>query len=539
MATIFSLSANTSFIDRLFTNTSLSSRLLHRLDLTNLRHIFYLITPYETSVSSLDQVPNYNIQVSAWWMTLIFLEFVLLYLSGHEDRFALNDSMTSIFAGMLSQCFKFGGELPWDSPWTWLLCFVFQDFVYYLGHRAIHECGFFWGLHTIHHSSEYYNLSTALRQAAIQDLGLAAYDVLQAFCIPPPIFLVHRYFSEIFQFWMHTSLLGSLGPLGYILNTPSHHRVHHGRNAYCIDRNFGGVLIIWDRMFHTFEAEREDDPPVYGLITNEKTFNQLWLQFHTLKELLLDKWRLKKGGKGKDADEPVFKGVTGKLKALFYPPGYVPGVQVFPFFHWFSLTDHTVGVPQIEYPVIKYNPPLQWWIKAYCLVHFLLLLSIFLHFEYDRGDLDYWDFCLKLTFFVCTMQSFGAFFDNLPYAPFLEIFRCIGVIGFYAAKILLDKHGFLPNRIFMLVIFISSSLLWIGYTTTTVVLNSSRVQSADANVESCEQKKSDVLTFPVTEQPNKVQMTESSQHIVPPIVDNSKHATFLSYEKKQAKKGNV
>nr|CDJ86037.1 Fatty acid hydroxylase domain containing protein [Haemonchus contortus] len=98
---------------------------------------------------------------------------------------------------MLSQCFKFGGrtvaiflyvfiwnnfrlmELPWDSPWTWILCLIFQDLMYYCGHRAVHEAGFFWGLHTIHHSSEYYNLSTALRQAAFQDAGLAIYDVLQ------------------------------------------------------------------------------------------------------------------------------------------------------------------------------------------------------------------------------------------------------------------------------------------------------------------------------------------------------------------------
>ncbi|KHJ88578.1 fatty acid hydroxylase family protein, partial [Oesophagostomum dentatum] len=96
--------------------------------------------------------------------------------------------------------------------------------------------------------SEYYNFSTALRQAAIQDAGLALYDVLQAFFIPPPIFLVHRYFSEILQFVMHTSLIGDLGPLGIIFNTPSHHRVHHGRNPYCIDKNYGGVFIIWDKV---------------------------------------------------------------------------------------------------------------------------------------------------------------------------------------------------------------------------------------------------------------------------------------------------
>ncbi|VDK36633.1 unnamed protein product, partial [Gongylonema pulchrum] len=157
-------------------------------------------------------------------------------------------------------------ENPWNSPWTWIFCLFFQDFMYYLGHRAVHEAGFFWGLHTIHHSSEYYNYTTALRQAAIQDVGLAIYDVLQAFFIPPSIFLVHRYFSEIYQFTLHTSLFDTYGPLGIVLNTPSHHRVHHGRNPYCIDRNYAAVFIIWDKMFGTFEPERKDEKPVYGII---------------------------------------------------------------------------------------------------------------------------------------------------------------------------------------------------------------------------------------------------------------------------------
>ncbi|KAH7731523.1 Protein AGMO-1 [Aphelenchoides avenae] len=97
---------DSEWIHKVFTNTSLGYRLLHRLDLTNLRHIFYLISPYETTFSSLDEVPNYNVQVSAWWLMLIFLEFVVLTLQGHDDRFALNDSLTSIFAGMFSQIFK-------------------------------------------------------------------------------------------------------------------------------------------------------------------------------------------------------------------------------------------------------------------------------------------------------------------------------------------------------------------------------------------------------------------------------------------------
>ena len=97
---------NSDLIDRLFTNTSFAYRLWHRLDVTNLRHIFYLVSPNETIVQNWEDVPNYNIEVSAWWMTLIFLEFVVLRFSGHEDRYSLNDSITSICAGMCSQMFK-------------------------------------------------------------------------------------------------------------------------------------------------------------------------------------------------------------------------------------------------------------------------------------------------------------------------------------------------------------------------------------------------------------------------------------------------
>ncbi|KAK0419036.1 hypothetical protein QR680_013915 [Steinernema hermaphroditum] len=467
--------AESNFLDRIFSNTSLGHRMLERLTLTNLRYVFYLISPQESTFRTLEEVPNYGIQTSTWWMTLVFLEFVVLKLSGHDDRFALNDSITSISAGMLSQCFKFGGraiaifayvyiwdnlrlvELPWDSPWTWILCLFFQDFMYYLGHRAVHEAGFFWGFHTIHHSSEYYNLSTALRQAAIQDVGLALYDVIQALFIPPPIFLVHRYFNEIYQFWMHTSLLGSLGPLGYVLNTPSHHRVHHGRNAYCIDRNYGGVFIIWDRMFHTFEAERPDDPPIYGLIHNENNFNQLWLQFHTLKELLWDKGQMKD-----EKGEPIFPGWANKIRAAIYPPGWFPGEKVYQFFHWFTLEDTTKGVPEIEKPVVKYNPILTFWVKLYCAGHFLLLLGIFMHFEYDRHKLSYLETGLKVAFFVWTMQVFGAFFDRRWFAPYLEIARSVLVLIYYTV-LAFDPIGVKTHRVFVMTVFAMSGLMWIGY----------------------------------------------------------------------------
>ncbi|KHN86716.1 Alkylglycerol monooxygenase -like protein [Toxocara canis] len=169
-------------------------------------------------------------------------------------------------------------DLPVESSLTWFIGFLSQDLVYYLTHRAIHEAGVFWSFHQMHHSSEYYNLSTALRKACLADYGTILFDVLQSFIVPPPIFLVHRYLNFLYQFWIHTEIITSLGPLEYILNTPSHHRVHHGRNPYCIDKNYGGTLIIWDRLFGTFEWERDSERPIYGAVDNVKTFDQLYLQ---------------------------------------------------------------------------------------------------------------------------------------------------------------------------------------------------------------------------------------------------------------------
>ncbi|MFH4980942.1 hypothetical protein AB6A40_007651 [Gnathostoma spinigerum] len=173
-------------LEMIFPNTSSGHRLLLRLSLTNLRHTLYLISPNETMFETVEDVPNYNTEVSTWWLVFIAMEFIILLVSGHCDRFALNDSITSMCAGILSECFKFGGrtiaifgyvyiwnhyrliENEWNSQWTWIFCLFLQDFMYYLGHRAVHEFGFFWGFHAMHHSSEYYNYTTALRQGAIQ-----------------------------------------------------------------------------------------------------------------------------------------------------------------------------------------------------------------------------------------------------------------------------------------------------------------------------------------------------------------------------------
>ncbi|MGH9018840.1 MAG: sterol desaturase family protein, partial [Acidimicrobiales bacterium] len=146
------------------------------------------------------------------------------------------------------------------------------DFIYYWNHRFMHESRYMWAVHEVHHSSEHYNLSTALRQPVADVLGTSIpYGLLCLLGIRPGLITTARGVNLLYQFWIHTETIGRLGPPEAVLNTPSHHRVHHGSNPQYIDRNHGSILIVWDRAFGTFEPERA--PVVYGLTTNIDTFN--------------------------------------------------------------------------------------------------------------------------------------------------------------------------------------------------------------------------------------------------------------------------
>src|SRR6476661_8169716 len=146
------------------------------------------------------------------------------------------------------------------------------DFIYYWNHRFMHTSRYMWAIHVVHHSSERYNLSTALRQPVADALGtFVPYSLLALLGIRPGLIAQARGINLLYQYWIHTDSIASLGPLEEVVNTPSHHRVHHGSNQQYLDRNHGSILIIWDRLFGTFE--REGEPVVYGLTKNIDTFN--------------------------------------------------------------------------------------------------------------------------------------------------------------------------------------------------------------------------------------------------------------------------
>ena len=237
-----------------------------------------------------------------------------------------NDAINSISAGMLDTTTgyftKFLPLLAWgfvlenlalvdmQLGWfdlsargvaLWLTAFVAWDFFYYWFHRFSHEISILWAAHAVHHQSEEYNLSTALRQTSTSFLfGWIFYLPMFLAGFPLEVLVTVNAANLIYQFWVHTRLIGRLGPLEHVLMTPSHHRVHHAQNERYIDKNYGGVFIAWDRLFGSFEPESDDEPVVFGVRKPLASWNPFWANFQVYDYLWFDarrtrRWRDKLG----------------------------------------------------------------------------------------------------------------------------------------------------------------------------------------------------------------------------------------------------
>ncbi len=177
-----------------------------------------------------------------------------------------------------------------ENPFVaFLIGTILYDFIFYWAHRWGHEINFFWGAHIVHHQSEHYNLSVALRQSWFHNLlSFWMFLPIPLFGIDPMVFIAVNAFNLLYQFGIHTELVGKLGPLEWVFNTPSAHRVHHSTNTQYLDKNYGGVFIIWDRIFGTYQEEIET--PVYGITTPLKSWNPIWANFHFYKDIL-EAWK--------------------------------------------------------------------------------------------------------------------------------------------------------------------------------------------------------------------------------------------------------
>jgi sterol desaturase/sphingolipid hydroxylase (fatty acid hydroxylase superfamily) len=227
-----------------------------------------------------------------FFFALIGLELLTLRARGPRRAYRFADAITNLSCGIgqqvLEPFFRSVALVPYAwlwtharvfdlsarSPLTWVGVVVGVDLLFYAFHRASHRVGFLWAVHAVHHQSEEYNLSVALRQPWLQSLFAPFFYLpLAVLGFPPILYPAAVTIDTLYQFWIHTRTMGRLGPLEWIFNTPSHHRVHHGINPEYLDRNYGGMFIVWDRLFGTYR--REDQEPVYGTVKPAASWNPL------------------------------------------------------------------------------------------------------------------------------------------------------------------------------------------------------------------------------------------------------------------------
>ncbi|XP_071239026.1 alkylglycerol monooxygenase-like isoform X2 [Salvelinus alpinus] len=298
------------------------------------------------------------------------------------------------------------------------------------------ELNFLWAAHQVHHSSEYYNLSTALRQSLTQQFSSWVFYLPMALAVPPSVFAVHIQFNLLYQFWIHTEVIRDMGPLEWVLNTPSHHRVHHGRNEYCIDKNYGGALIIWDRLFGTFAPE--GDKVVYGLVHKINTYEILQIQFHYYKYL----WRRFNR----------YKKIFNKLGVLWKGPSWKPGKP--------RLGDHA-EVPEVTGEELPYNPSWPLALKVYVCIHGLMLLGVYQDLFESRLMLSQLTVLMMTGYILLSLTSIGFIIDQRPTASMLELLRCV-------LMVMLLRYGYMTAPAPLAVpieAFVSISLLYWGLQT--------------------------------------------------------------------------
>ena len=200
-------------------------------------------------------------------------------------------------------------ELKINIWWTWVLLLFADDFIFYWHHRLSHQVRILWAAHINHHSSQNYNLAVALRQSWAEVLyKYTFWMILPIIGFHPLAIMTMIGINLIYQFFPHTKLVGKLGWFGKVFNTPSHHRVHHASNVVYLDKNHGGIFIIWDKIFGTYQPELEEIPVKYGITNNIHSYNLLYIASHEFVNLFKD---VKRANKFSD-----------KLKYIFYPPGW-------------------------------------------------------------------------------------------------------------------------------------------------------------------------------------------------------------------------
>ncbi|WP_425391578.1 sterol desaturase family protein [Ekhidna sp.] len=339
------------------------------------------------------------------YFTLIGFE--LIYQSVKKVKvYRTNDAISNISCGISSQVTNaLWGVLSiamyqyvfeyWSIAtipnvwWSYVLLFLLVDLMYYWFHRASHEINFLWNTaHVVHHQSEDYNLSVALRQASFGGaFAMVFYLPLALIGFNTYAFLTVKGLNLIYQFWIHTEAIDKMPKwFEYVFNTPSHHRVHHGRNPKYIDKNHAGTLMIWDRMFGTFQ--KEEEKPTYGVTKPTNTWNPVWANVLPIVDMT--------------NQVKATPGFWNKLKVLFYKPGWQPvelgGYQMAP------------EVDKKTYQKFDVHPHMP--MIRYVLVQFVLVLSFTAYFLFTSGNYVLYTKLVMAGFIIWSIAQLGILMEN-------------------------------------------------------------------------------------------------------------------------------
>lgn len=389
------------------------------------------------------------------YFSLIIIELIFQFFT-KKELYRTNDAITNISCGITSQIiggftkvlgigvYQYAyehlaiGHIP-NTWWSAVLLFLGIDFCYYWAHRASHEVNFLWnGGHVVHHQSEDYNFSVALRQSSLDIWTLWFYVPLAVIGFDTYSFLYLKAINLVYQFWIHTETVGKLPrPIEWVFNTPSHHRVHHGRNPKYIDRNHAGVFMFWDRLFGTFQPE--EDRPIYGITSPMNSWNPVWANFQPYFGMFRQVW--------------MTPGFMNKLKVLFYKPGWRP-----------KELGGYLRPPNIKRAEItKFDAHPSSSLAYYVIFQFLTILGLTTLFLFTSGNMDL-TFKLGLSaLIIWSVGQLGMLLENRTSWINAEFVRILVMIGslyalFYNPIVLTGLLSYGLASIFWLILIRKTSI---------------------------------------------------------------------------------
>ena len=380
---------------------------------------------------------------------LIGIELVVERFS-HRKLYRLPDAIANLSCGITSQLsglfmrvlaigvyevtYTNFALFTFEKTWLyWLGLLLLTDLAYYWAHRLSHEINLFWGGHVVHHQSEEYNLSVALRQSSFQVVWTFAFSLPIALLgFHTTDFILISAFNTLYQFWIHTETISKMGWFEYVFNTPSHHRVHHGRNPKYIDKNHAGSLIIWDKLFGTFQ--REEERPTYGITKPIKSWNAVWANFNhyvvMAEEMkMITSWR-------------------DKIRYMFNKPGWMPEY----------LGGHRPAPPVDKGLYQKYDTPSPTALNYYVLFQYMVCLICTALFLFNQSKFTLPEKAIIAVMISVVVVNCGVLFENKSWVKISEWFR----IFIYPAGLIIVSilYNLSFNYIIVAAIYFIISLTW-------------------------------------------------------------------------------